>query len=131
MKYLLDTNICIYFLNGQFNLQEKIEKVKFENCCISEITLAELKYGIAKSTRKEKNKKSIQAFQSKIEILPIFSALDIYAQEKARLKTKGKTVDEFDLLIGSTAVFNNYVLVTHNVKDFERIKDIRIEDWTK
>lgn len=63
--------------------------------------------------------------------MPIFSALDIYAQEKARLKTKGKIVDEFDLLIGSTAVFNNYVLVTHNVKDFERIKDIRIEDWTK
>lgn len=131
MKYLLDTNICIYFLNGQFNLQEKIEQIKFENCCISEITLAELKYGIAKSTRKEENKKIIQAFQSKIEIIPIFSALDIFAEEKARLKTKGKTVDEFDLLIGSTAVFNNYVLVTRNVKDFEHIKNIKIEDWTK
>lgn len=65
MKYLLDTNICIYFLNGQFNLQEKIEKVKFENCCISEITLAELKYGIAKSTRKEKNKSQFRLFNLK------------------------------------------------------------------
>lgn len=54
-KYLLDTNICAYFFNGQFNLRDKIREIGFENCVVSEITIAELKYGIAKSTKKEKN----------------------------------------------------------------------------
>lgn len=129
-KYLLDTNICAYFLNGQFNLKEKIQEVGIENCIVSEITIAELKYGIAKSTKKEKNLLALISFQSKIEILPIFPALDIYATEKARLKIKGKMLDDFDLLIGSTAIFNNLTLVTRNISDFERLEGIVIEDWT-
>ena len=54
-QFLLDTNICVYFFNGQYNLREKIREIGFENCFVSEITIAELKYGIAKSTKKEKN----------------------------------------------------------------------------
>lgn len=129
-KYLLDTNICAYFLNGKFNLKEKIEEVAFENCAVSEITIAELKYGVKKSTLKEKNRKTIEIFQTKFDIIPIFPALDIYAKEKARLKTKGKILDDFDLLIGSSAIFNNLTLVTKNVSDFERLEGIEIEDWT-
>ncbi len=129
-KYLLDTNICAYFFNGKFNLTEKIDKVGFENCCVSEITIAELKYGIAKSTYKEKNQKVLDKFVEKIEILPIFPVLDIYANEKARLKSKGKMLDDFDLLIGTTAIFNNLTLVTKNITDFDRLDGIVIEDWT-
>lgn len=129
-KYLLDTNICAYFFNGQFSLREKIREIGFENCVVSEITIAELKYGIAKSTKKEKNQQALDTFQAKIEVLPIFPALDIYATEKARLKTKGKMLDDFDLLIGSTAIFNNLTLVTKNVSDFDRLDGIFIEDWT-
>lgn len=130
-KYLLDTNICAYFFNGKFNLTVKIDAVGFENCYVSEITIAELKYGIAKSTHKEKNTKALETFQSKIDILPIFPVLDVYAKEKARLKTKGKMLDDFDLLIGTTAIFNNLTLVTKNVSDFDRLIGIVIEDWTK
>lgn len=129
-KYLLDTNICAYFFNGKFNLTEKIDEVGFDNCCVSEITIAELKYGIAKSTHKEKNQKALDKFQEKIAILPIFPVLDIYANEKARLKTKGRMLDDFDLLIGTTAIFNNLTLVTKNVSDFDRLDGIVIEDWT-
>lgn len=129
-KYLLDTNICAYFLNGKFNLEDKIDKVGFENCCVSEITIAELKYGIEKSTHKDRNRKTLEAFQSRFDIIPIFPALDIYAKEKARLKTKGKILDEFDLLIGSTAIFNEITLVTKNTSDFDRLEGIIIEDWT-
>ena len=129
-KYLLDTNICAYFLNGKFNLDAKIDSVGFENCVVSEITIAELKYGVEKSTHKEKNKKTLEIFQSKFEVIPIFPALDIYAKEKARLKIKGKILDDFDLLIGSTAIFNNLTLVTKNISDFDRLEDINIEDWT-
>ncbi len=130
MKYLLDTNICAYFLNGQFRLREKIREIGFDNCVVSEITIAELKYGIAKSTNKEKNKQTLETLQSKIEILPIFPALDIYATEKARLKVKGKILDDFDLLIGATAIANSLVLVTRNISDFNRLEGIIIEDWT-
>lgn len=129
-KYLLDTNICAYFLNGKFNLDAKIDEVGFENCLVSEISIAELKYGVEKSTYKEKNIKTLETFQTKFGILPIFPALGIYAKEKARLKTKGKILDDFDLLIGATAIFNNLVLVTKNVSDFDRLEGIIIEDWT-
>lgn len=129
-KYLLDTYICAYFLNGKFSLEEKIDEVGFENCLVSEITIAELKYGIEKSTQKEQNRKIFAKFQTKFGILPIFPSLDIYAKEKARLKTKGKILDDFDLLIGATAIFNNLTLVTRNISDFDRLEGINIEDWT-
>ncbi len=129
-KYLLDTNICAYFLNGKFNLETKIDSVGFENCVVSEITIAELKYGVEKSTHKKKNKKTLEIFQSKFDVIPIFPALDIYAKEKTKLKIKGKILDDFDLLIGSTAIFNNLTLVTKNISDFDRLEDINIEDWT-
>ncbi|MGF7232119.1 type II toxin-antitoxin system VapC family toxin [Arachidicoccus sp.] len=129
-KYLLDTNICAYFLNGKYDLETKIDEVGFENCFVSEITIAEMKYGVAKSTQKERNRKTLETFQTTFDILPIFPALDIYATEKARLKTKGKSLDDFDLLIGSTAIFNNLTLITKNVSDFDRLDGIVIEDWT-
>lgn len=129
-KYLLDTNICVYFLNGKFNIEEKIDDAGFENCFISEITIAELKYGVEKSTYKERNRKAIELFQQKFDILPIFPVLDVYAKEKARLKVKGKILDDFDLLIGATAIFNNFSMVTKNVSDFIRLESIVIEDWT-
>lgn len=113
-----------------FDLKAQIRDRGFEHCAISEITIAELKYGIAKSSRREENALALESFQSKIEILPIFPALDVYASEKARLKTKGSIIDDFDLLIGSTAIFHNMVLVTKNISDFDRLSGIVIEDWT-
>jgi tRNA(fMet)-specific endonuclease VapC len=129
-KYLLDTNICIYFLKGQFDLHHKIKDKGQDNCCLSEITIADLKYGVENSKQKEKNEKNLEAFQAKFDILPIFPALGIYAKEKARLKTKGKILDDFDLLIGSKAIFNDLILVTRNVRDFDRLDGIIMEDWT-
>ena len=70
-KYLLDTNICIYFLKGQLDLHQQIEKVGIENCYISEITIAELKYGVEKNVQKEKNRLILEKFQEKFSILPI------------------------------------------------------------
>jgi tRNA(fMet)-specific endonuclease VapC len=130
-KYLLDTNICAYFLNGKYDLVNTIDRIGFENCAISEVTIAELKYGSEKSTFKEKNRKIIESFQLLIDIIPIFPALDVYAKEKARLKTKGMILDDFDLLIGATAIYNEMILVTKNKSDFERMEKIKIEDWTE
>ena len=129
-KYLLDTNICIYFLKGQFGLNKKIESAGIENCFISEITIAELKFGVENSSNVSKNRKTLEAFQDKFAIIPIFTALDVYAREKARLRNKGKALDDFDLLIGATAIANNLTLVTRNVSDFDRMEGIKISDWT-
>src|SRR5690606_25102389 len=108
----------------------KIKEIGEESCLLSEITIAELKFGAENSVQKEKNRKNVEEFQAKFDIIPIFPALDIFAKEKARLKTKGKILDDFDLLIGSTAIFNNLTLVTKNVSDFDRLDGIVIEDWT-
>jgi len=86
-KYLLDTNICVYFLKGLYNLDKKIEKVELENCFVSEITFAELKFGAENSEKPEKNRKTVDEFVSKFTILPIFSSLDVYAKKS---KTKKK-----------------------------------------
>ena len=128
-KYLLDTNICVYFLKGLYNLDKKIEKAETENCFVSEITIAELKFGAENSESQEKNRKTVEEFVSKFTIIPIFNSLDIYAKEKARLRKKGLPLDDFDLLIGATAISNNLTLVTRNVSDFERLKGIEIENW--
>ncbi|MCC5935516.1 MAG: type II toxin-antitoxin system VapC family toxin [Candidatus Cyclonatronum sp.] len=130
MLYLLDTNICIYFMKGLFDLKTKFMETGPENCFISEITLAELKFGVQKSQAREKNQKALQQFLSGIQILPIMPGLDIYAFEKARLQKARKPVDDFDLLIGATAVYYNLILVTNNRKHFERLENIRLEDWT-
>jgi tRNA(fMet)-specific endonuclease VapC len=128
-KYLLDTNICVYFLKGQFDLDKRIEKAETENCFVSEITIAELKFGAENSEKKEKNRKTVDEFVRKFTILPIFNSLDVYAKEKSRLRKKGLLLDDFDLLIGATAISNNLILVTRNISDFARLEGISIENW--
>jgi tRNA(fMet)-specific endonuclease VapC len=129
-RYLLDTNICIYFMKGMFNLKEKLQKIELDNLFISEITLAELKYGVENSQNKDQNRKTLEAFINGVQIVPIFHSLDVYASEKARLKKLGNPLDDFDLLIGATAVNQQLTMVTNNTKHFERMQGLRLEDWT-
>lgn len=104
-------------------------KIGVENCFISEITLAELKYGVQNSLRKDENNKALEAFLSGVKILPIFHSLDLYAIEKARLRKNGTPVDDFDLLIAVSAVHHNLIMVTHNRSHFEKVQKIILEDW--
>lgn len=131
MKYLLDTNICIHFFRGKFNLLSKFEEVGIENCAISEITLAELVYGAEKSQHPTKNHKLIEDLIEQIAVLPLYSAIYKYGKEKARLSALGTMIGDFDLLIGSTSVENDLIMVTENVSEFERIKGIKIQNWIK
>lgn len=129
MNYLLDTNICIHYFKGQFGLKGKIEEIGFQNFAISEITLAELIYGAEKSQRKEQNRKVVEDFADKITVIPILTSIHIYGKEKARLKTKGKIISDLDLFIGATSIVNDMILVTRNTKEFERLIDIKLENW--
>lgn len=129
-KYLLDTNTCIYFIKGEYALYNKIAEVGEENCFISEMTVAELKYGIENSKTVKLMRKVVEAFIPKFAVIPIYNSLDIYAKEKARLRKQGLMIDDFDILIGATAVANDMVTVTNNVAHLSRLDNITIEDWT-
>jgi len=131
MKYLLDSNICIHFLRGKYNIIEKLNEVGIDNCAISEITLAELVFGAEKSDNPKKNHKLIEKFIGQLSILPIFDAIQTYGKEKARLQSEGKMISDFDLLIGCTSIENDLIMVTENIKEFDRIKGIKIENWVK
>ncbi len=131
MKYLLDTNICIHFLRGKYGLYDKIEQVGFQNCAISEITLAELIYGAENSEHPQKNHKLVNELTKGLPIIPIFEAIHRYGSEKARLRQSGIMISDFDLLIGCTAVEYEMIMVTENIKEFTRIAEIKIENWVR
>lgn len=129
MKYLLDSNICIHFFRGAFGIIDKLEVVTLKNCAISEITLAELVFGAENSNNPKKNHKIVEKFVNELMILPIFDAIPMYGKEKSRLRKNGKMISDFDLLIGCTAVEKNMTMVTENVREFERISNLKIENW--
>lgn len=129
-KYLLDTNICVFYLKGQYHLNKKIAEVGEHNCYIFEITVAELKFGIENSKTIETLRKVIEAFIPKFNIIPIYDSLDVYAKHKATLRKQGMMIDDFDILIGATSINHNMVMVTNNVAHLSRLEDIVIEDWT-
>ncbi|HET8886388.1 MAG TPA: type II toxin-antitoxin system VapC family toxin [Salinimicrobium sp.] len=131
MKYLLDTNICIHFFRGKFDLIDKFQEVKLHNCAISEITLAELVFGAENSSNPQKNHELIERFSEQVRILPIYNAINIYAKEKVRLRKNGNMISDFDLLIGATAVANDLIMVTENSKEFNRISELKMENWIK
>jgi tRNA(fMet)-specific endonuclease VapC len=124
VKYLLDTNICAFHLRGKLNLKHR------ENCYISEITVFELRFGAENSANPAKHHQLVDYLLSELVILPIIGCIDVYVKEKVRLRKLGRPLnDDFDLLIGATAIKSGLVLVTDNVKDFERLEGIEIENW--
>lgn len=130
MQYLLDTNICIFFLRGKLNLDEIIRSKGRENCFISEITILELRFGAENSANPTRSHKAVDAFVAGLSIIPIFGSIRLYAKEKVRLRKIGKPInDEFDLLIGVTAIQYKLVLITDNGKDFVRLDGLKIENW--
>lgn len=130
MQYLLDTSICVFFLRGKFKLDEVIKQAGVQNCFLSEITVFELKFGAENSANPSKSKEAVDRFINGITIIPIYGIVDKYAETKVYLRKKGVPMhDEFDLLIGVTALVNKLTLVTDNVKDFKNIKNLKIENW--
>ncbi len=116
-------------MKGKFNLDVKFDSIETDNLFISEITLAELKFGIENSEKPDKNRKVLENFLSGVQILPIFHSLDLFAKEKTRLRKSGTPIDDFDLLIGVTSVHHKLVMVTNNASHFKRINGIKLEDW--
>ncbi len=132
MRFLLDTNICIFFLRGKLDLAKILKEKGRKNCFISEMTVFELHYGAANSRHILKSHKAVDNFIDGLPILPIYSCVQLYASEKVRLRKKGLPMnDEFDLLIAVTSVRNKLTLVTDNGSHFKNINNLQIENWFK
>ena len=132
MKYLLDTNICIHIIKQHpVQVINKIRELKSSDLAISTITLSELEYGIAKSNKPLKNRLALSEFLSAIEILEYGAhASKIYGQIRVLLEKEGKTIGPLDMLIAAHALAEKLILVTNNEKEFKRIPDLEVENWT-
>jgi len=123
--------VC-FFLRGKLNLDKLIYEKGRENCFISEITVFELRFGAENSNNPSLSHKAVDGFVNGLSIIPIYGSVGRYAKEKVRLRKSGRPVnDEFDLLIGVTALENRLTLVTDNIKHFENLEGIKLENWVR
>ena len=132
-RYLLDTNICVHFLKNEYDVKKKIAQVGLRACFLSEITIAELLFGVENSApeRRQRNRDNLADFQTLFSgrIIGIGNVLPEYARQKAALKRAGRAVGEFDLLIGATALVHDHILVTRNTRHFTDLMGIKLENW--
>ena len=135
-RYLLDTNICIHLIKGDFGLGDKIEQIGLRSCFISELSIAELLYGVANSApdRQASNRQNLDKLLrlfSTSRRLSLSGVLETYAEQKARLKRIGRLQGEFDMLIGSTALAHGLILVTRNTRHFADLPGLTLADWVQ
>lgn len=132
MQYLLDTNICIFFLRGKYNIDTVIKEKGIENCFISELTVFELRFGAENSDNPAKSHSAVDKFVKGLSIIPILGSVREYSKTKVFLRKNGTPVhDEFDLIIAATALANELILVTDNLNDFKNIRKLKIENWVE
>ncbi len=131
MKYMLDTNICIYIIkNKPPQALANLKAHYMEGVSISAITLAELEHGVEKSAYPEKNAVALMQFLSIIEVLPFDGSAAIeYGKICAFLQKKGTPIGTMDNLIAAHARTEKLVLVTNNVREFERVPGLAVENW--
>ncbi len=131
MKYMLDTNICIYIIKKKRRkVLETLKTLDIGDVCISTITLAELEYGVKKSQQKEKNKIALINFLTPIEILSFSdSAAVIFGEIRASLEKEGQIIGAYDLLIAAHALSENLILITNNAGEFSRIPGLSLQNW--
>ena len=130
MTYLLDTNICIYFLNRHPEVIKRVAQCRYNEIAISIVTLAELQFGAYNSIQVENNIKRIEFFLERIQLLDLTpKTTDIFARIKASLRKAGSIIDDFDILIGATAIENGLTIVTDNERHFSRMKELHVVNW--
>jgi tRNA(fMet)-specific endonuclease VapC len=133
MRYMLDTNTLIYVLNARPHHQAVLDRFDQEDVrqlCISSITLAELRYGIEKSQKREANRAKLRRAIDTLNVVPFESrAADAYGTLRAALERAGTPCGPLDMLIAAHALSLNLTLVTNNVREFARVKSLKVENW--
>ena len=134
MKYLLDTNICIYIINEKpEQVLRKFEQYPVQEFGISSVTQAELQYGVQKSKNKNTNQDALDEFLLPLTILPFHGKrlVTCYGEIRVSLESKGETIGPLDMLIAAHALSLDLTIVSNNIKEFTRIPNLKCENWIR
>ena len=133
MRYMLDTNICIYVIKTKpEKVFQKLQTIHPEDVCISSVTYAELVHGVEKSIAVEKNRLALSMLLANMEILDFDAvAANCYGKIRADLEKKGTPIGHLDMMIAGHAQSLGYTIVTNNVKEFSRVAALKIENWAE
>lgn len=131
--YLLDTHICIFIINKRpAQVLEKLFERRNDGLFISNITVGELQYGVYHSRAVESNRMALAEFLTQFELLDFNSAAaEHYGIIREQLQSNGQTIGPYDMLIAAQALAHDLTLVTNNQREFQRIKQLKLEDWKK
>ena len=131
--YLLDSNICIYIINKKSEkVVEKIKEHTPPEIKLSSISIGELEYGVSKSGSREKNRQALIHFASAFDIVDFTDEdAEIYGIIRVDLEKRGEVIGPYDMQIAAQAISRDLVLVTNNVREFSRVKNLKLENWTK
>lgn len=131
MKYLLDTNTCIRYLNGRSPaVFQRLDETPETDICVSSVVKFELRYGALRSDYVEKTLAEQEKFLDRFVSLPFDDKAHLHAaQIRADLARAGTPIGPYDLLIAAIALANDLILITHNTREFGRIAELKIEDW--
>jgi tRNA(fMet)-specific endonuclease VapC len=132
MKYLLDTDVCIYLINKRpSSVLEKLHACRAGDVGVSAVTVAELRYGASKSQRSRQNHEALDLFLAPLEMMAFDeSAAIAYGEIRAQLEKAGDPIGPLDMLIAGQAKSLSAVLVTNNVREFRKVKGLKIEAWS-
>lgn len=132
MNYILDTDTLIYFLKGNEKVVKRMAETSLSEISTTIINHSELLFGAFNSVRKSDNLEKVQIFLNNLTIIPFCEDSSyVFAEQKAHLKKDGNIIADLDLIIASIALKHKSILVTNNTKHFERIKKLKIENWSK
>ena len=131
IKILLDTNICIYMIkNKPPAVRKRFEAFVPGSIFVSSVTVAELRYGVEKSAAREKNALALEKFLLPLEIVAFdYESALVYGKIRADLERRGMPIGSMDMLITAQALAHNFTLVTHNLREFQRIQGLHCENW--
>lgn len=132
MIYFLDTNIISYYMKGMYpSLQYHFRNIPSQSIVIPEIVMAEIEYGSRKSANYDNTIRKYKAFTDVFKKVPFAdSSSKFYGIIRSELEKKGQIIGPNDLMIAATVLANKGILVTHNVREFSRIDNLSVEDWT-
>jgi tRNA(fMet)-specific endonuclease VapC len=133
MRYLLDTNICIYLIKQKpAKVLLRFKTLSLSDIGISSITVAELEYGVCKSQQQEKNRSALMQFLIPLEIVEFDqTAATIYGSIRSDLESRGLVISSMDMLIAAHALSLGVTLVSNNVREFSRVANISLENWAE
>src|SRR5437773_903649 len=131
MKYLLDTNVCVDYLNGRHPaVTRAMQKASPDDLCVSSIVVAELRYGAEKSAHRQRNHARLDVLLDEIQCMNFDrDAASFYGRVRTALEKRGTIIGAYDLQIAAHALALGLVLVSDKTREFRRVKGLKVENW--